>query len=164
MVRLLWALSDHRPRLLHPPLDVRAVRASSPGGDLVLPGGHLGILTRGRLEPLQRFIKARASLDGAVVSGAVGWVEFSFTVVWVVGPVRGGLARLARGGGVHLSEGAVVVRTGGAVVVTRGLVPSITRNQIKSHCNSGDKYRDGRRLTALFSSEILTFYSHFSIC
>ena len=64
------------------------------------------------------------------------------------------------GGAVDLpTVGAVVVGTGGAggtVVVTRGFVPK-TQQKIRreSHSHSWDKY--AHRVTALFSSEILTF-------
>ena len=84
MVRLLGALGDHCPRLLHPPLDVRAVGgvgSSSPGRHLVLPRGHLGVMTRGGFESLQGLVEAWPRLYGAVVAGSVCWVEFSFTVV-----------------------------------------------------------------------------------
>ena len=132
VVRLLWALSDHSPGLLHPPLDV-------PGGDLVFPRGHLGVLTGGRLESLQGLVEAGPGLYGAVVARAISWVEVSFTVVGEVGPV------VRRGGAIDLpAVGAVVVGAGGAggaVVVTRGFVPK-TQSKIrtKSQSHSWDKY------------------------
>ena len=42
------------------------------GGHLVLPRGHLLVVARGCLEPLQRLVEAWPGLDGAVVTGAVG--------------------------------------------------------------------------------------------
>ena len=91
------------------------------GGHLVLPRGHLLVVARGCLEPLQRLVEAGPGLDGAVVAGAVRGVEVGLAVVGEVGAVRGG------GGAVDLpAVGAVVGGAGGAggtVVVTRGFVP-----------------------------------------
>ena len=93
-----------------------APRRRGVGGHLVLPRGHLLVVARGCLEPLQRLVEAGPGLYGAVVAGAVSWVEVSFTVVGEVGPV------VRRGGAIDLpAVGAVVVGAGGAggtVVVT----------------------------------------------
>ena len=121
VVRLLWALGDHSPGLLHSSLHMRTLAPGRGrvGGHLVLPRGHLLVVARGCLEPLQRLVEAGPGLDGAVVTGAVGGRDLCLGVVghvWhVAGPRPGRRVHLPVGG-----EG--VTGGGGAVVVAAGLV------------------------------------------
>ena len=94
MVRLLGALGDHCPRLLHPFLD-GAPAAGRRHFDAVLPAGHLGVVALGGLEPLQALGEGGAGLDGGFGRGQGAGLVVQETavgrVVVVAAVVEGGL-------------------------------------------------------------------------
>ena len=124
MVGFLWALGDHCPCLLHASLNMRTLTAGC-GGHLVLPRGHLLVVTGGCFEPLQRLVKTGSGLDGAVVAWTIGGGDLRLTVV---GHVARHVATWMSGGWrVNLSVGGEgVARRRSAVVVSTGL---ITKNK-----------------------------------
>ena len=90
VIWFLWALSNHSPCLLYSSLNVWTLTSRCGWwGHLTLPWGHLLILARGCFESLKRFIEAWSSLDGTIITRAVGRSYFCFTVVgqvtWLTG-------------------------------------------------------------------------------
>ena len=90
VIWFLWALSNHCPSLLHPSLDMWTLTSRRGwGGHLTLPRGHLLVLAWGCFESLKRFVETGSSLNGTIITGAIGRSYFSFTVVrkvtWLTG-------------------------------------------------------------------------------
>ena len=124
MVWFLRALSNHCPRLFNSSLN-RGTLTLTRRRHLILPRGHLLIVSRGCLESLEALIEAGSGLYRTVITR--GWCggDFRFTVVGHVGHVTGSVPAtwLIEGGRVNLSVwGEGVTRRGGAVVIATGLI------------------------------------------